>query len=257
MSKSDLSGFSLEGKVALVTGASQGIGERLALGLAAAGARVALASRNADKLEKVAEEIRAAGGEGLVQHLDVRDAGSVHKATIAVLDEWDRLDVLVNNAGIVMVGDSVDFTEGDWDAVMDTNLKGAFFCCQEAARFMIPRGKGKIVNVTSVLGFVATDAAAAYCVSKGGMIQLTRALALEWAKHGINVNAVAPYVTRSPMTESLLNDPKALSDRVAKIPLGRVGETQDLVGAVTFLSSEASDFVTGQVLVVDGGYTIA
>lgn len=247
--------FSLQDQVALVTGAGSGIGRSVAIAYARAGAHVAVAGRNPQTLAEVAAEVTAAGRQALACPLDVRSVAAVKAMVDQVVGRFGRLDVLVNNAGIISRSPSLDEAEATWDAVMETNVKGLFFCCQAAAARMIPRRRGTIINLASVHGLVSAPERAAYSASKGAVIQLTRTLAVEWAPHNIRVNGIAPGFTRTPTREVTFGDPTRLRALLARYPLGRVAGPDDMVGAALFLASEASAFVTGQTIVVDGGYT--
>lgn len=248
--------FSLQDQVALVTGAGNGIGRAIAIGFARAGAHVALAGRNPQTLAEVAAEVGAAGREALACPMDVRSVAAVKAMVDQVVGRFGRLDILVNNAGIISRASSIDETEEAWDAVMQTNVKGLFFACQAAAAHMIPRRRGAIINLASVHGLVSAPERAAYSASKGAAIAITRTLAVEWAPHNIRVNAIAPGFTRTPTRGATLGDPVRLQALMARYPLGRIASPDDMVGAALFLASDASGFVTGQTIVVDGGYTI-
>ena len=247
--------FSLQDQIALVTGGGNGIGRAIATAFARAGAHVAVAGRSPQALAEVAAQVTAAGREALACPMDVRSVAAVKAMVDQIVIRFGRLDVLVNNAGIISRAPSTDETEEAWDAVMQTNVKGLFFCCQAAAAHMIPRRRGRIVNLASVHGLVSAPQRAAYGASKAAVIQITRTLAVEWAAHNIRVNAVAPGFTRTPTREVTFGDPLRLQALVARYPLGRVADPDDMVGAALFLASEASAFVTGQTIVVDGGYT--
>ena len=247
--------FSLEGKVALVTGAGRGLGRVFSLALAAAGADVVVAARTEDELRSLVQEVRALGRAALARPLDVADVASIRDAVGEAVDRLGRLDVLVNNAGTSVRRPALEINEGEWDRVVDTNLKGAFFCAQAAGRVMVRQRSGKIINVASALAFVASNDLAVYCTTKAAVVQMTRALALEWAPSRVNVNAIAPTTTRTPMVEARLADPAIHAAYVRDIPIGRVGAPDDLIGALLFLAGPASDFVTGQTVVVDGGFT--
>ena len=247
--------FDLTGKVAVVTGASRGIGRTLALGLGNVGADVVAASRTVAELESLAEELRAMGRRALVQPGDVSKVNDIQKLSDATMREFGHIDILVNNAGIHIEEAALDVTEEHWDRVIDTNLKGVFFCSQIIGRVMVEQRKGKIINVSSTFGLVGFRNRAAYSSSKGGVTNLTRVLAIEWGPYNVNVNGIAPTATRTSINENLFADP-AWQERVLRlIPVGRFCETQDLVGAVVFLASDASDMVTGVTLPVDGGWT--
>jgi 2-deoxy-D-gluconate 3-dehydrogenase len=247
--------FDLSGRVVLITGGGKGIGRQLALSFAAAGADVAVASRTLTEVESAAAEISRLGHRALAHHLDVTDPESSRTLVQNVQAELGQLDVLVNCAGYVAVRPALDVTESEWDIMADTNLKGLFFCCQATARLMVEQEGGKIINLASALGLVGLEDRAAYAASKGGVIQLTRALAVEWAPHNITVNAIAPTTTMTGETRHFYADPAAYAAKARDIPLRRLGTPNDLVGAAVFLASPAADFVTGHTLVVDGGYT--
>ena len=248
--------FSLQDRVALVTGGGNGIGRAIALAFARAGADVAVAGRNRQTLGEVAKEIEGAGRRSLTCVVDVRDVAQVRGMVRQVVERFGVLDILVNNAGQTNRTPSVDLSEEVWDAVMDTNLKGLFFACQEAARHMIPRRRGKIINVASIWGVVGRAERAPYSASKGGAVLLTRTLAIEWAPHNVLVNALAPGATRTPTREEVFGNPAFYQRLVAQYPMGRLAEAEDMVGAALFLASDASNFVTGQTIVVDGGHTV-
>jgi NAD(P)-dependent dehydrogenase (short-subunit alcohol dehydrogenase family) len=242
----DYPSFDLDGHVALVTGASRGIGHDLALALAHAGAQVVAGARSIPELE----------GEGIHPvELDVRERRSVDAAVASAIERFGKLDVLVNNAGLGTNHDALDATEEEWDELMAVNLKGAFLASQAAGRHMVERGYGRIVNMSSQAAAVGLRRHAAYSASKAGLEGLTRVLALEWAPHGVTVNAVAPTFIRTPGTAERLDDPAFLEQVVARIPAGRVGTTTEVAAAVIFLASPAASLITGAVLPVDGGWT--
>jgi NAD(P)-dependent dehydrogenase (short-subunit alcohol dehydrogenase family) len=247
--------FDLEGQVALVTGASMGIGRELVTAIARAGARVAAAARSLDALAGLAEQLRA---EGLVVEpvaLDLTDRASIEQAVAATVDRFGRIDILVNNAGLGTNHDALDATEAEWDELFAVNVRGLFFACQSAGRRMVAQGHGRIVNMASQAGLVGIRRHAAYGASKAAVIGLTRVLALEWAPHGVTVNAVAPTWIYTPGTAERLDDPAFLATVLERIPVGRVGTPTDVAGAVIYLASPAASLVTGTVLVVDGGWT--
>jgi NAD(P)-dependent dehydrogenase (short-subunit alcohol dehydrogenase family) len=247
--------FDLHGKVVLVTGATQGIGRELAFLLAGLGGVVVASGRSAEDLDGLATEAaeRALPLDSVL--LDVRHTPSIDAAVAEVVDRHGRIDVLVNNAGLGHAHRALDVTEADFDDMMSVNLRGLFFMSQAVARAMIPRGGGRIVNISSQGGVVGLPDAAVYCASKGGVNMLTKVLALEWAQYGINVNAIAPTFVYTPGTAPLLDGP-GLRDRILeKIPLRQLGTPADVAGAVAYLSTPASRLVTGTVLMVDGGWT--
>lgn len=249
--------FSLEGKTALVTGGGKGIGKSIALTLAEAGADVAVLSRTKADLDKVVKEIKKRGKRGLAVPADVTKVTEVYGAVEKVLETFQKIDILVNSAGINITKYAVDYTEEDWDKVINTNLKGSYFMCQAVGKkTMIPQKRGKIINIASQMAFVGYYKRTAYCASKGGLVQLTKALAIEWADYNINVNAVAPTFIETPMTKPMFEDKDFYNEVLSRIPLGRLGKTKDVDGAVLYLASSASDLVTGHTLVVDGGWTV-
>ncbi len=238
-----------------MTGSSKGIGRAIALALAHAGADVVVTSRGLADAEVVAREVENLGRSALACELEVRSRPSIEAMVQKVLGQLGRIDILVNNAGINIPQPAVEVTEEAWDAVLDTNLKGLFFCSQAVGRAMIERGQGgKIINVASQMGLVGGRLRSAYCASKGGVVQVTKVLAIEWAPHRINVNAVAPTFIRTPLTEPMFQDETFYRDVVSRIPWGQVGEPEDVAGAVIYLASPASDLVTGHTLLVDGGW---
>jgi NAD(P)-dependent dehydrogenase (short-subunit alcohol dehydrogenase family) len=247
----------VDGKVALVTGCGPGIGRAVALGLAAAGANVA-ATELADRLflaEENASAVRALGREALTVPLDVTDVDSIGAGVEAVQRHFGRIDVLVNNAGVNIVKPAFDVTPEDWDLTQNVNLRGLFFVSQAVGRLMAAQGRGKIVNVASQFGLVGYRHRAPYGASKGGIVALTRTLAVEWDEHRITVNAIAPTYTATVHNAALRDDPAFVREYVERIPLGRLGVPEDLVGAVVYLASPSADMVTGQVLAIDGGWT--
>jgi len=248
----------VDGKFALVTGAGGGLGQAMAVALAQNGADVAvteLPGREQNAQETVAL-ITQAGKTGMVVPLDVTKGDSIRACVDTVLKRFGRIDILVNNAGVNVPKWAVDVTEEDWDRVLDTNLKGVFFMAQEVGkRAMIPQKSGKIINITSQNGVIGYYYRAAYCSSKAGVINLTRVLALEWAPHQINVNAVGPTFVETPLTKPMFEKADFREDVLRRIPLGRIGKPEDIVGAIVYLASPASDLVTGHTLLVDGGWT--
>lgn len=253
----DFPRFDLEGRTALVTGAARGLGRAIALALADAGADVSLGLRDPSSADDLAKEIRSMGRESFSVAMDVLDLAQIRTAVDAVVDRFGRLDVLVNNAGLGPENLAEDVTEADYDLTFGVNVKGAFFASQAAGRVMMRQGGGRIVNISSQAGLVALPTESVYCMTKAALCHLTKCLALEWGKHSINVNAVAPTFIRTPGTEPALADPEFRAEVVAKIAaLHRIGEPGDVTGAVVFLASPAASLITGTTLVVDGGWTV-
>jgi 2-deoxy-D-gluconate 3-dehydrogenase len=251
----DYPNFRLDDQVAVVTGASEGIGYGLAKALANAGAKVALVARNADRLDQLADEIRSEGGHALAAPLDVCDVAQINDVMRKIHEHWGRLDILVNNAGIGLKNSAVDVTEADWDETMNINLRGLFFCCQAAGKIMLAQGAGRIVNMSSQVSVVGYRDYAVYCASKGGVNQLTKALALEWSSRGVTVNAVGPTFIYTPGTAHLLDKPEVQKSILDRLPIERLGTITDVAGAVIYLASPAGGLVTGEILLVDGGWT--
>jgi NAD(P)-dependent dehydrogenase (short-subunit alcohol dehydrogenase family) len=248
--------FDLSGRIAFVTGAGRGLGEASAIALGRAGADVAVASRSVDELEAVAAQIGQLGRRSTVHPIDIRDVASIQATVAEVEATHGRIDILVNNAGTNVQQPVLDVTEEAWDLVMGTNLKGAFFCAQAVGRGMVERGVGKIINMASTFAQLGFPGRATYAASKGGVVQFTRVMALEWAKHGVNVNAIGPTATRTRMNESLFAQDDYRANVVSRIPAGRFAEPADVAGAVLFLASGASDMVNGHLLLVDGGWSV-
>lgn len=248
--------FSLQGKVAVVTGGSRGIGQAIALGIARAGADVVVASRKLPDLEKVAEEIKGLGRKSLAVAAHVGRVEEIDNLVSKVKEEFGRIDILVNNAATNPAMDSaLDVSERAWDSIMNLNLKGLFFLSQAVARVMKEQGGGRIVNIASVAG-ITPDILPVYSISKAGVIMATKVMASEWAKYNIRVNTVAPGMTRTGFSEALWSNPDILQGAMFRTPMGRIAEPEEMVGAVIYLASDASSYVTGQVIAVDGGTTI-
>lgn len=247
--------FSLEGKVAVVTGAGRGLGRTMAVALAAAGADVVVSARSRDEIESAAEEIRGLGRRAEAISADCTDEAACESLANAAIERMGKVDILVNNAGINIRKPILELTLEEYRRVLATNLEGYFICSRALGRHMVERGSGKVINISSIMGRVALPSQGAYASSKGAIEQLTRVLALEWAPHGVQVNALAPTYFETELTRPLFNDPERnafISDRT---PMGRWGQPHELAGAVIFLASEASNYVTGHTLLVDGGWT--
>jgi len=250
--------FSLANKTAIVTGGNSGIGFAIAQGLARQGARIVIANRNPEGGSAAAQRLCDQGLLAEAITTDVSIGSSVSHLVDTVLQRHSHIDILVNSAAVIVRKPVEDFTEEEWDRIMNTNLRGAFLCCRDVGRHMIERRKGKIVNISSNVSQVVQPLRSVYCVSKAGLSHLTRAFALEWAPYGVNVNAIGPGPTLTELnTKYFAENPRDLQERVDSIPMGRMGAPGDHVGAAIFLASEASDFMTGQTLIIDGGSNIA
>lgn len=247
----------LDGRVALVTGGSRGLGLGMALALAHAGADITLAARTQSELEEAAKMVEATGQQALIVPTDVSNVDAVRTMVAQTVAHYGRLDILVNGAGINIRKPADEFTEEDWDRLMAINLKSVFFACQEAARHMRQQGRGKIINLGSLTFEIAVPNVALYATSKGGMRQLTRALGVEWAEDNIQVNAIAPGRFWTVMTDDVFSDPDLYASAVSVIPMDRPGIPADLAGATVLLASDASNYITGQTIVVDGGWVVA
>jgi NAD(P)-dependent dehydrogenase (short-subunit alcohol dehydrogenase family) len=256
MTSPALPSFAVRDQVALVTGAARGLGRAIALALAEAGAHVALGLRDIAKDGGLAEEIAARGRRMLPLQLDVARIEQIEPAVQAVVAEFGRLDILVNNAGIALGSPAEEVAEADFDQMLAVNLKGTFFTSQAAGRVMIAQGYGRIVNLGSQAGVVALPGEAIYCMTKAGIAHLTKCLAVEWGRHGITVNAVAPTFVRTPGTAEVLADPDFHADVVERIAaLHRIGEPIEVAGVVVFLASPAASLITGETVLIDGGWT--
>jgi gluconate 5-dehydrogenase len=246
--------FDLTGKVAVVTGGSGGFGRAIAVGLAVHGADVVVTSRTLASLEETATEVKKQGKRALPISCDVADQKSVDQMVKRTLDEFGKINILITSAGIAMRAPAEEFPIQDWQKVMDVNVKGTYLCCQAAGKVMIKQGGGKIITVSSIRGLLGHPGGySAYGTSKGAVHLLTRQLAIEWAKYKINVNSIAPCIFWTPLTEPILNDQKLYDIFMSRIPWGRAAEPEDFVGAAVYLSSDASEFMTGHILYVDGG----
>ncbi len=249
--------FNIVGKVAVVTGASSGLGRQFALALAREGANVAILARRVEKLEKVKEEVEALGVKCLSVKCDVVDTESIKSAVATVVEHFGRIDILVNNAG-VGTGAPAELQEDSvWNMTINTNLNGVYFVAREVGKVMIEQNYGKIINIGSIHSTVSMNGSpiTAYCASKGGVAMLTKALACEWAKYNITVNAIGPAYFESEMTDQIINTPEFAQAVMAYCPMGRVGKAGELDGAVVYFASDASSYTTGQLLTIDGGWT--
>ena len=247
--------FDLQGQVAVVTGSTRGIGRGIAECLGKAGASVVIVGRSREACERVAADLTAMGITALAAWADVTKVEEVEHLMQKTEDAFGRIDILVNNAGGALTHKAEDITEEEWDQVLDLDLKSVFFCSQRAGRRMIRQQRGKIINTASIMGQVGQKLTLTYCAAKSGVVGLTRALALEWARHNIQVNALCPGFVLTSINEEAMKDEKIFNATLRKIPAGRLGQVSDMVGAVLFLASEASDYMTGQTLTVDGGWT--
>ncbi|MGO8932617.1 MAG: SDR family NAD(P)-dependent oxidoreductase [Terracidiphilus sp.] len=246
--------FSLEGKVAVVTGGTSGIGRALSLGLADAGADVIATARRKEQVDDTANEIEARGRKTLRMASDVGDRSTLETLLVAVLERFNKVDILVNCAGMIKRTPTLDLPETEWTNILNTNLTGTLRACQIFGRHMLERGYGRIINIASLNSFVALSEVAAYAASKAGVASLTRSLAVEWSKKGVTVNAVAPGVFRTDLNAQLLDSTPRGQELLMRTPMGRFGKTEELIGATVYLASDSASFVTGQVLVVDGGF---
>lgn len=248
--------FDLSGKTALVTGGSKGLGRAMALGLARAGCDLALCARDAGGLRETREAVGALGVRAETFPMDVLRKESVGRAVEAVAAAFGKIDILVNNAGVNVRKPTLELADDEWDRVLDTNLKGYFLVAQAVAPHMIRQGRGKVIHLSSIFGTVGMNNQLAYACSKGGINQMTKVMAIEWAPHNIQVNAIGPTYFETPLVAQLRNDPERFRFINERTPMGRWGQPEELEGTVIFLASRASDFITGQTIYVDGGWTI-
>lgn len=247
--------FDLTGRVAVVTGSTRGIGRGIAECLGKAGASIVIVGRKSSDCERVAAELSAMGMKTLAAPADVTKVAEVESLMQKTEAVFGRIDILVNNAGGALTHKAEDITEDEWDQVLDIDLKSVFFCSQRAGLRMIRQKRGKIINTASIMGQVGQKLTLTYCAAKSGVLGVTRALALEWARYNIQVNALCPGVVLTSINEAAMKDEKILAATLRKTPAGRLGQVSDMVGAVLFLASDASDYMTGQTLTVDGGWT--
>lgn len=245
--------FDLTGKVAIVTGGGTGIGQGMAVALAQGGADVVVASRNPTHLADTISKIEALGKKGLALPVDVRDVSQIYGMVEKSLKTFGKIDILVANAGVNRRILAVDLTEEDWHFIVDTNLKGTFFTCQAVAKQMIPCRKGKIITIGSLTAFMGYPKVGPYAASRGGIVQLTKVMAVDWAPYNVNVNTVSPGWYNTPLTAAVFSDPDWVKRTSNRIPLARTGTPEDLAGIVVFLASDASDYITGEMIFVDGG----
>ena len=248
--------FDLGGKVAMVTGSTKGLGESSAKALAKAGADVAVCGRNTEDLKRVSEAIKALGKDSEGFAFDVTKKKSVQEGVDRILERFGKIDILMNNAGLNHREPVVDYPEEAWDLVISTNLKGYFLVAQAVAPHMLDRGYGKVINMGSILGKVALPNQLAYASAKGGVDQMTKVMALEWAKQGVRVNAIGPTYFETEMVKSIRDDPERFKFINERTPMGRWGYLPEMEGVVIFLAAPASDFITGQTIYIDGGWTI-
>jgi NAD(P)-dependent dehydrogenase (short-subunit alcohol dehydrogenase family) len=255
-SEFDFPNFKIHNKVALITGASKGLGRACALALAHAGADIALGLRNAESAKDVEEDIRAMGRNVIRVPMDVSELRQIEAAVKIVIDHFGSIDILVNNVGVAPANPALKVTESDYDETMNLNVKAMFFASQAAAKQMVRQKGGKIINMSSQAGSIALDDESVYCMSKAAVNHMTKNLASEWAKYNIQVNAVAPTFIETPGTEPWLNDPDFKQSVLNRIPLGKIGKPMDVAGVVVFLASEAASLMTGEIVMVDGGWTL-
>lgn len=245
----------LKNKVAIITGASKGIGKAIAIRFAGEGASVVLASRSLNALEDIVQDIKKSGGEAMAVSVDIRKVESINDLVKKTVDRYGRLDLLVNNAGITMGGPSEDISPENWRAALETDLFGVFFASQAAARVMIPQGGGNIINISSVNGILAAPKRAAYCASKAAVNELTKVLAIEWADRKIRVNAIAPGYVRTELVQDVIDKGAiSLEAIIKRTPQGRIGEVEDIAGLAVYMAGDESSYMTGSIVNIDGGW---
>jgi len=249
--------FSLKGKVAMVTGSSKGLGEAAAMAMAKAGADVAICGRNREDIDKVVDKVKTTGSRAAGFVLEVTSTGTVQKGVSAILDHFERVDILLNNAGTNYRVPVLEYPEEEWDRVINTNLKGYYLVAKAVVPRMIENGYGKVINMSSILGRIAIINQLAYASAKGGVEQMTKIMAIEWAKLGVRVNAIAPTYFETDMVKQIRNDKERFDFINTRTPMGRWGHLEEIEGIVVFLASPASDFITGQSIAIDGGWTVA
>jgi NAD(P)-dependent dehydrogenase (short-subunit alcohol dehydrogenase family) len=248
--------FDLTGKTAMVTGSTKGLGQVAAVALAKAGADVAICGRNRENLDNVSKSIKKMGRESAGFFLDVTSKQSVQEGVNQILNHFGKVDILVNNAGVNYRVPVLEFPEEQWDLIINTNLKGYFLVARAVASQMIQRGYGKIINISSIFGLTSLPDQLAYSASKGGVNQLTKVMALEWAKKGVRVNAVGPTYFETELVTQIRNDPERFNFINERTPMGRWGQPEEIEGIIIFLAAPASDFITGQIIYIDGGWTV-
>ena len=247
--------FDLTGKVAIVTGTSRGLGQYFGRALAKAGADMVITSRNMSSLTEFQKEIKALGRKALAVQMDVRSQDDINNMVAKAMEEYGKIDILVNNAGLNIRGPSTEFAWEDWDTILDTNLKGSFFCAQAVGKEMIKRKYGRIINIGSCTCVFGMEGIAPYAASRGAVLLMTRSLAAEWGQFGVTVNVLAPGWFKTAQNAVLYENKEWLDYITARIPLKRPGQPHDLDGTVIFLASDASEYITGQIILVDGGFT--
>lgn len=247
--------FDLTGKTAIVTGATKGLGYATAHALAECGANIVVVSRSEDDCAKVSEEIKSKGVKSLAYACDITQKIMIDAMVEKTIKQFGFIDILVNNAGVAVTKPAEELTEDDWDFVLDTNLKGVFLTSQAVGKRMIKQNHGRIINIASMLGLVGDKNVLPYLCSKGGVVQLTKGLALEWAKYGIRVNGIAPGYVITPINEDVLNEEKVRKYLLNKTPMRRFGTEEEIAGAVVYLASDEASYITGTILTVDGGWT--